>query len=106
MNDHAQNDLRAEVAALRSRLARLEEECRERPRRVARSWRRLLVGAVPVIGLLASGGLLYGQGNSLFIDQGGRVGIGTAADAAAKLDVAGTVRLGKGVADSWFPFTD
>jgi hypothetical protein len=51
----------------------------------------------------ADGGLtVTGTGNSSFV---GNVGIG-ATSPEAKLDVAGPVRLGKGVAESWFPYTD
>jgi hypothetical protein len=39
------------------------------------------------------------------VDQEGRVGIGNPT-AEGKLDVAGTVRLGRGIAESWFPFSD
>ena len=50
----------------------------------------------------ADGGLtVTGTGNSSFA---GKVGIGASPE--AKLDVAGTVRLGKGIAESWFPYSD
>ena len=50
----------------------------------------------------ADGGLtVMGTGNSSFA---GNVGIG--ASPGAKLDVAGTVRLGQGIAESWFPYSD
>jgi hypothetical protein len=50
----------------------------------------------------ADGGLtVTGTGNSSFA---GNVGIG--ASPGAKLDVAGTVRLGQGIAESWFPYSD
>ena len=51
----------------------------------------------------ADGGLtVTGTGNSSFA---GNVGIG-ATSPGAKLDVAGTVRLGQGIAESWFPYSD
>jgi len=56
--------------------------------------RGLGVGLIPLMVCLAlSGGLLYAQsgGDALFIDQGGRVGIGNTAPQAA-LDVTGAVK--------------
>jgi hypothetical protein len=53
----------------------------------------------------ADGGLaVLGTGNSSFAGNLG-IGLGSASP-GAKLDVAGTTRLGKGVAESWFPYTD
>jgi hypothetical protein len=75
--------------------------------------RKLLLGALPATLLLAAGGQLYGQdaSNALFIDKdgnakfSGKVGIGPT-NPEAKLDVQGTVRLGRGIAESWFPYSD
>ena len=55
----------------------------------------------PVALLLAAVGLLYAV-DALFIDKDGNVGIGTNSP-STKLDVAGTVHLGTGIAETWIP---
>jgi hypothetical protein len=54
----------------------------------------VIVVLLPVVALLAAGGVLYGQGalDALFIDQQGRVGVGTQTPNAT-LDVAGTLNV-------------
>jgi hypothetical protein len=118
MTEQSEFSLLAELDLLRQRLGDLEAKQREpslspsRPRRAGLP-RKLLVGALPVALVLALGGELYGKDaiDALFIDKdgnvkfSGKVGIGPTSP-EAKLDVEGTVRLGRGIADSWFPFTD
>jgi hypothetical protein len=52
-----------------------------------------MIALIPLLGLLAAGGLLYGQGagDALFIDASGRVGIGTNGP-KAQLDVQAAAR--------------
>jgi hypothetical protein len=77
-------DLRAELEEIRKQLHALETKqggAHEDERTLAR-WRlskRMRLVVLPVIVLLAAGSVLYGQGamDALFIDQDGKVGIGT-----------------------------
>jgi hypothetical protein len=95
MTEQSRSDLQVELAILRQRLGTLEAAHRELLGRTSRSprpgWsRKFLLGVLPVMLLLAMGGLLYGQGggDALFIDPQGNVGIGTT-DPKAALDVKG-----------------
>jgi hypothetical protein len=97
MNEHTENDPRAELAALRQRLDKLEAEHRElqrqalRARRPAFSRKFLLTALVSL--LLAVVGALWGdEAMSLFVDPKGYVGIGTN-DPKARLDVNGSARF-------------
>lgn len=79
--------LRAEVAALRKQLQALEPKQTGANVGVANPlsrWRlskRVMVVLLPVVVLVAAGGVRYGQGaiDALFIDKDGNVGIGTSA---------------------------
>jgi hypothetical protein len=196
MKEQPDSELYAELAALRQRLSHLEAEQEKGRRHTAyvqrpTFLRKCLLGPLPLALLVMGGGLLYAQGDALFIDAkgnvgigdltpqgfqvvlpeknkpanpkagitlaggldgnasievrnngtgtpyidfaqkidsdydarlrliapgklaiegadlstGGNVGIGTTTP-LAKLDVAGTTRLGNGIAESWFPYTD
>ena len=92
MTQPALDAIRADVDALRTRLSELESAQRQ-----GRGYRRgfsrgLAVGLAPFIGLLLMGGALFANGDALFIDPSGRVGIGTAAPTKT-LDVAGTLNV-------------
>src|SRR5262245_30170499 len=84
--------IQAEVDALRKRLSDLEST--QRGSGVYRRGfsRGLAVGLAPFIGLLLMGGALFANGDALFIDPSGRVGIGTASPSKT-LDVAGTLNV-------------
>ncbi|HEY7558579.1 MAG TPA: hypothetical protein VIH18_27630 [Candidatus Binatia bacterium] len=93
MTQQPHSDLQGELDALRQRFGELEAKHRGVLRDASRSrrpgfTRKSLLGALSVVCLLAAGGLLYGQGagDALFIDQNGRVGIGTNAP-KAQLDI-------------------
>jgi hypothetical protein len=83
MNEHTENDPRAELAALRERLDKLEAEHRELQRQALRARRpafsrKLWLSALSASLLLAAVGALWGdEAMSLFIDSKGKVGIGT-----------------------------
>jgi microcystin-dependent protein len=77
-------DLRVELAALQKKLH--DVETKQAGTKVGiytfSRWRvskSMVMGLLPVVALLAAGGVLYGQGamDALFIDQQGRIGIGT-----------------------------
>jgi hypothetical protein len=87
-------DLRAELAALQKKLHALETNqggaIASAP--TLSRWRlskRMMMVLLPVVALLAAGGVLYGQGamDALFIDKDGKVGIGTTTP-SAKLEVS------------------
>jgi hypothetical protein len=110
MKEQSDSELYAELNALRQRLSHLEAAqekggrptaCVQRPTFL----RKCLLGPLPLAVFVLGGGLLYAQGDALFIDSKGNVGIGTTTPEAT-LDVTGTSRLGRGVAESWFPYTD
>src|SRR5262245_10528204 len=93
MEGHADGDVRATVEDLRQRLGDLEARHRDLLRDAHRPRRATLIRtlgrvALAGAGLLASSSLLYGQGDALFIDPNGRVGIGTTAP-LGKLDIQG-----------------
>jgi hypothetical protein len=83
MSEHTDNDLRAELAALRQRLDKLEAEHRQLQRQASGARRpafsrKFLLTALSVSLLLAAVGVVWGeQAVSLFIDSKGNVGIGT-----------------------------
>ncbi|MDF0672849.1 MAG: hypothetical protein P0120_00705 [Nitrospira sp.] len=90
MNEQPDSELYAELAALRQRLSHLEAEHEEVQRQAARAHRpaflrKFLLGPLPVALLVVGGGLLYAQGDALFIDQAGDVSI------VKKLNVTGDV---------------
>jgi hypothetical protein len=102
MNDHLEKlceELRAELGVLHEKLQILEgKQAESKAGAVSIAARRftmsIMMVLIPVLGLLAAGGLLYGQGASdaLFIDAQGWVGIGTNAPKAT-LDVAGNLNV-------------
>jgi hypothetical protein len=97
-------DLRAELAAFNEKLRDLETKhtdfkclaCSIVRRRFPKT---MMIAVIPLLGLLAAGGLLYGQAASdaLFIDPNGNVGVGTSAP-KAKLDVAGSLNVSNNTA--------
>jgi hypothetical protein len=93
MERQTDSDVRATVEDLRQRLGELEARHRDLLRDARRRGRSPLVKAVALVALagtalLASSSLLYGQGDALFIDPTGRVGVGTTAP-LGKLDIQG-----------------
>lgn len=93
MNEQPDSELYAELAALRQRLNHLEAEHEEVQRQAARAHRpaflrKVLLGPLPVALLVVGGGLLYAQGDALFIDQAGDVSI------AKNLNVTGALTTG------------
>ncbi|MCU0571899.1 MAG: hypothetical protein MUC41_02790 [Syntrophobacteraceae bacterium] len=100
MMDQPRNDfarLGDELAVLREQLQFLEANREESSGSRASSprWRhpgRVTVVVAALVGLLAAGGLLYGQGgDAMFIDSSGRVGIGKM-NPGEMLDVAGAIK--------------
>ena len=87
-------ELRSQLATLHRKLETLHAgQAGQDPTRApgrSRLLRRVAIGVMALAAPLAAGGVLYGQGagDALFIDQQGRVGIGTRSSGAA-LDVAG-----------------
>ncbi len=87
-------ELRSQLATLQRKLETLHagQAGRDRARAPGRSrlLRRVAIGVMALGAPLAAGGVLYGQGagDALFIDQQGRVGVGTRSSGAA-LDVVG-----------------
>jgi microcystin-dependent protein len=87
-------ELRSQLTILQRKLESLHEgqAGRDRARAPGRSrlLRRVAIGVMALAAPLAVGGVLYGQGvgDALFIDQQGRVGVGTRSSGAA-LDVVG-----------------
>jgi hypothetical protein len=109
MNEHTENDPRAELAALRERLDKLEAEHRELQRQALRARRpafsrKFWLSALSASLLLAAVGALWGdEAMSLFVDPKGYVGIGTN-DPKARLDVNGSARFSKiGINQDPFP---
>ncbi|MGE0680277.1 MAG: hypothetical protein AB7P69_05130 [Candidatus Binatia bacterium] len=92
-------DLRAELAVLQQQLLVLQTAQTSAQGSVPtrsrwRLSRGMMVVLLPIVVLLAAGGVLYGQGamDALFIDKDGKVGIGTPTPSAT-LDVAGTLNV-------------
>ncbi len=99
MKEQPESELYAELAALRQRLNNLEAEreaaqyqarCAQRPTFL----RKCLLGPLPLALLVLGGGLLYAQGDALFIDQDGKVGILNSLSVKKDLTVEGDVRTG------------
>jgi microcystin-dependent protein len=96
MNDHVEKlceELRAELVAVNKQIHALKASQAESkaclfPSKGRRLGKNILLIMTPLLGLLAAGGLLHGQGpgEALFIDTLGKVGIGTNAP-KAPLDV-------------------
>lgn len=81
MKEQPESELYAELNALRQRLNNLEAEreaARHQARRAQRPTflRKCLLGPLPLALLVVGSGLLYAQGDALFIDQAGNVSIG------------------------------
>jgi hypothetical protein len=107
MIERAPDAIEAELEALRKRLNALESSRKDGAQGSTRMYRRgfssgLAFGLVPFVGaLLLIGGTLYGQnGDALFIDPRGWIGIGTnkpnaTLDVAGKLNVADTLNVVK-----------
>ena len=103
MIEQSYGDPQAELDTLRQKLGDLAAKHQDslrgdsRRRRTGFS-RKFLFGALPLVVLLAVGGLIYGQGgDALFIDQNGRVVMGGdlhvtgRASVGTDLNVAGTI---------------
>ncbi|MBS0169978.1 MAG: hypothetical protein JSR62_06450 [Nitrospira sp.] len=82
MKEQRESELYTELAALRQRLTTLEAEREAAQHQASRaqwptSLRKCLLGPLPLALLIIGGGLLYAQGDALFIDSKGNVGIGS-----------------------------
>lgn len=99
MKEQPESELYAELTALRQRLNNLEAEreaAQHQARRAQRPTflRKCLLGPLPLALLVLGGGLLYAQGDALFIDQDGKVGILNSLSVKKDLTVEGDVRTG------------
>ena len=88
--EHECEALRAEVTALQQQLQTLAAQ--QASAKTLSRWRvskSMRLGLLPLVVLLAAGGVLYGQGamDALFIDKDGKVGIGTTTP-SAKFEVS------------------
>lgn len=96
MKEQPESELYAELTALRQRLNNLEAEreaAQHQARRAQRPTflRKCLLGPLPLALFVLGGGLLYAQGDALFIDQDGKVGILNSLTVKKDLAVEGDV---------------
>jgi hypothetical protein len=98
-NRNSYSELRAEVAALQRQLQALAASqagaAVDAGTPSRRRWsKKVMMVLLPAMALLATSGLLYGQGEALFINAKGWVGIGTS-EPQAPLDVKGSIKTDK-----------